>query len=187
VGKTTTIAKIAAQERARRGHRLGLVAADGFRVGAVEQLRIYAHLLGSPLSIARTPYELQTALEAAAVPVLVDTAGRSYDDDGAADMLRVVASRSDVRTHLVLAADTPLKTLKKIVDRFTPARPSRVVLTKVDETESLAPLVSFLRERQLPVSYLGVGQRVPDDLHVASPRVFAGWVAGDAVMRGAVA
>jgi flagellar biosynthesis protein FlhF len=187
VGKTTTIAKIAAQERARRGNRLGLVAADGYRVGAVEQLRIYAHLLGSPLSVARTPYELLTALEVAAVPVLVDTAGRSHTDDGAEDMLRVVASRSDVRTHLVLAADTPLATMQKTVDRFARARPSRVVLTKVDETESLAPLVSFLRERRLMVSYLGVGQRVPDDLHVATPHVFAGWVAGDAGARGAVA
>ncbi len=187
VGKTTTIAKIAAQERARRGNRLGLVAADGYRVGAVEQLRIYAHLLGSPLSVARTPYELQTALEAAAVPVLVDTAGRSHTDDGAEDMLRVVATRSDARTHLVLAADTPLPTMQKIVDRFARAQPSRVVLTKVDETDSLAPLVSFLRERRLMVSYLGVGQRVPDDLHVATPRVFAGWVAGDAAASGAVA
>jgi flagellar biosynthesis protein FlhF len=187
VGKTTTIAKIAAQERARRGNRLGLVAADGYRVGAVEQLRSSAHLLGSPLSVARTPYELQTALEAAAVPVLVDTAGRSHTDDGAEDMLRVVASRPDARTHLVLAADTPLPTMQKIVDRFARAQPSRVVLTKVDETDSLAPLVSFLRERKLMVSYLGVGQRVPDDLHVATPQVFAGWVAGDRAAGGAVA
>jgi len=187
VGKTTTIAKIAAQERACRGRRLGLVAADGFRVGAVEQLRIYAHLLGSPLSVARTPYELQTTLESATVPVLVDTAGRSHTDEGAEDMLRVVATRSDVRTHLVLAADTPLPTLQKVVDRFATANPSRVVLTKVDEAGSLASLVSFLRERQLRLSYLGTGQRVPDDLQIATPRVFAGWVAGDTSARGAAA
>jgi flagellar biosynthesis protein FlhF len=187
VGKTTTIAKIAAQERARRGNRLGLLAADGFRVGAVEQLRIYAHLLGAPLSVARTPYELQMALETVSSPVLVDTAGRSPSDDASGDMLRVVAGRADTRTHLVLAADTPLQTLQKIVDRFACARPSRVVLTKVDETESLAPLVSFLRERKLPVSYLGVGQRVPDDLQPATPAVLAGWVAGDERLRGAVA
>lgn len=178
VGKTTTVAKIAAQERARRGNRLGLLAADGFRVGAVEQLRIYANLLGAPLAVARTPYELQTAIEASAGPVLVDTAGRSPSDDASADMLRVVAGRPDTRTHLVLAADTPLPTLQKIVARFECARPSRVVLTKVDETESLAPLVSFLREQKLPVSYLGVGQRVPDDLQPATPAVLAGWVAG---------
>ena len=187
VGKTTTIAKIAAQERARRGNRLGLLAADGFRVGAVEQLRIYAHLLGAPLSVARTPYELQTALETSSSPVLVDTAGRSPSDDASGDMLRVIAGRADTRTHLVLAADTPVSTMQKIVDRFACARPSRVVLTKVDEAESLAPLVSFLRERQLPVSYLGVGQRVPDDLQPATPAVLAGWVAGDERLRRAVA
>jgi flagellar biosynthesis protein FlhF len=77
--------------------------------------------------------------------------------------------------------------MKRIVDRFAPARPSRVVLTKVDETDSLAPVVSFLRERQLPLSYLGVGQRVPEDLHVATPRVFADWVAGNTSLKGAVA
>jgi len=152
-----------------------------------EQLRIYAHLLGSPLSVARTPYELQTTLESATVPVLVDTAGRSHTDEGAEDMLRVVATRSDVRTHLVLAADTPLPTLQKVVDRFATANPSRVVLTKVDEAGSLASLVSFLRERQLRLSYLGTGQRVPDDLQIATPRVFAGWVAGDTSARGAAA
>ena len=180
VGKTTTIAKIAAQEFARRGRRIGLVAADGFRVGAMEQLRLYATLLGSPLSVARTPYELQNALEAAACPVLVDTAGRSPLDDASGDMLRVVATRSDTRTHLVVAAETPLPALTRIFDRFACVRPSRVVLTKVDEAGSLASLIAFLRERQLPVSYLGVGQRVPDDLEIATSHVLAAWIAGDA-------
>ena len=185
VGKTTTIAKIAAQERARRGNRLGLVAADGFRVGAVEQLRLYANLLGSPLSVARTPYELQTAIEVASSPVLDDTAGRSPADDGS-DMLRVVATRTDTRTHLVISADTPLPTLARIFERFACARPSRVVLTKVDEAGSLAPLIAFLRERNLPVSYLGIGQRVPDDLQTATPSVLAGWITGDHASQGGV-
>ena len=186
VGKTTTIAKIAAHERARRGNRLGLVAADGFRVGAVEQLRLYAGLLGTPLSVTRTPYELQTALEAAATPVLVDTAGRSPADDGSRDMLQVVASRADTRTHLVVAADTPIGTLQRIFDRFACVHPSRVVLTKLDEAGSLAPLVSCLRERGLPVSYLGVGQRVPDDLQFATPAALATWITGDARSGGGV-
>jgi flagellar biosynthesis protein FlhF len=77
--------------------------------------------------------------------------------------------------------------MKKIVERFAPARPSRVVLTKVDETDSLAPVVSFLRERQLRVSYFGVGQQVPEDLQVATPSLFASRVAGDMAVNGAVA
>jgi flagellar biosynthesis protein FlhF len=187
VGKTTTIAKIAAQERTRRGNRLGLVAADGFRVGAVEQLRLYAGVLGTPLSVARTPYELMTAIEAAAGPVLVDTAGRSPSDEAVHDMLRVVAARAGTRTHLVVAADTPPATLGRVLDRFAAARPSRLVLTKLDEAGSLAPLVPVLRERQIPISYLAAGQRVPDDLQEASPRALAAWIAGDAPAHGAVA
>ena len=121
VGKTTTIAKIAAQERARHGNRLGLVAADGFRVGAVEQLRLYADILGSPLSVARTPTSSRPRSKRRR-PGAVDTAGRSPSDDASRDMLRVVASRPDIRTHLVLAADTPVSDDAKVLERFECAR-----------------------------------------------------------------
>jgi len=184
VGKTTTIAKIAAQERARRGRRLGLMSADGFRVGAVEQLRLYADILGTPLAVARTARELETALNAARRPLLLDTAGRSPAGGTSREMLRMLAGRRDVRTHLVVDAGTPLPAARRIFDRFEEARPSRLVLTKLDEAELLAPMVSLLRERQLPVSYLGTGQGVPEDLERATPSVLAAWVAGDG-RRGA--
>lgn len=186
VGKTTTIAKIAAQERARRGKRLGLLSADGFRVGAIEQLRLYADILGTPLKVARTPFELEDTLEGLKGPVLLDTAGRSAADGISRDMLRILARRRDVRTHLVLSATTPPATARRIIDRFEDARPSRVVFTKLDEAESLAPMLSVLRERDLRVSYLGTGQNVPEDLERATPATLASWVAGDQA-RGAVA
>ena len=185
VGKTTTIAKIAAHERARYGNRLGLIAADGFRVGAVEQLRLFANILGTPLAVARTPFELQSALELATVPVLVDTAGRSAADEQSADMWRVFVGRPDVRTHLVLAADTPVATMARMFERFEAAQPSRLVLTKVDDAQTLTPAIDFLRERGIQLSYLGTGQRVPDDLQVASPSTLAAWVTGGA--QGAAA
>jgi len=181
-GKTTTIAKIAAQERARHGKRLGLVAADGFRVGAVEQLRLYADILGSPLLVARDPGELEDVLEDARRPLLLDTAGRSPSDAASRDMLRVLTGRSDVRTHLVLAASTPCDVARRIFDRFEDARPSRIVLTKLDEAESLAALLPVLREWQLPVSYLGTGQNVPEDLQRATAPALAAWVSGEGVM-----
>jgi flagellar biosynthesis protein FlhF len=179
VGKTTTIAKIAAQERARRGKRLSLVAADAFRVGAIEQLRLYADILGTPFSTARTPDELEAALDGGRRPLLLDTAGRSPADDVARDMFRALAGRPDVRTHLVIAANTPRDLARRVFDRFEDARPSRVVITKLDEAESLAALVPVLRERQLPVSYVGTGQNVPGDLERATPSVLASWVAGE--------
>lgn len=182
-GKTTTIAKIAAQERARHGKRLGLVAADGFRVGAVEQLRLYADILGSPLMVARDPAELEEILEGARRPLLLDTAGRSPSDAASRDMLRVLTGRSDVRTHLVLAASTPCDLARRIFDRFEDARPSRVVLTKLDEAESLATLLPVLRERDLPISYLGIGQNVPEDLQPATAPALAAWVSGEGVLN----
>lgn len=180
VGKTTTIAKIAAQQRARHGKRIGLISADGFRVGAVEQLRLFANILGTPLVVARTPRELELALRGAKGPLLLDTAGRSPSDEVSREMLRVIAGRKDVRTHLVIAANTPYTTARKTLDRFEDARPTRLVLTKLDEAESLAPLVSLLRERKIPVSYLGTGQAVPEDLERATAASLAGWLAGDA-------
>jgi flagellar biosynthesis protein FlhF len=185
VGKTTTIAKIATQERARQGQRLGLVAADGFRIGAVEQLRMYAEIIGAPFKTARTLDELDRVLSSPhKQPILVDTAGQSVSDDARRELLRFLARRSDVRTHLVLAADTPATTARRIFDAYEEARPARLVLTKLDETGSLSPLAGLLRERQLPISYLGNGQRVPEDLSRATAQLLAASVLGESKPSG---
>jgi len=186
-GKTTTIAKIAAQERARRGQSLALIAADGFRIGAVEQLRAYAQIIGSPFRIARTGDDLKRALRGGTrTPMLVDTAGRSPSDETARELFRILGARRDVRTHLVLPADTPPASARRIFAAYDDARPTRVVLTKVDEAESLSPLVGLLREWQLPISYLGIGQRVPEDLNRATAQLLAESVLGEAAAAHAV-
>jgi len=179
VGKTTTIAKIAARERAGRGRSLGMVAADGFRAGAVEQLRIYATIIGAPFRVARTPEELDKALTSR-LPLLVDTAGRSPRDAAVRDVLALVGRRRGVRTHLVLAADTSAASARRILETYEDARPDRFVITKLDEAESLSPLLGVLRERQLPISYITAGQRVPEDLERATPALLAGAVLRDA-------
>jgi flagellar biosynthesis protein FlhF len=186
VGKTTTIAKIAAQERARDGQRLGLLSADGFRVGAIEQLRLYADILGSPFEAARTPDEFLRALADVKRPLLVDTAGRSPSDEVSKDMFRVLASRRDVRTHLVIPATTTARAAERLFDRFADVRPTRVALTRLDEAESIGALISVLRERGVPLSYLGSGQNVPADLQRATPPLVAEWIMGE-ITTGAVA
>jgi flagellar biosynthesis protein FlhF len=186
VGKTTTIAKIAAQQRARHGQRLGLLSADGYRVGAIEQLRLYADILGAPFEAARTPDEFSRILADVKRPLLVDTAGRSPSDEVSKDMFRVLASRNDVRTHLVIPATTTARAAGRLFDRFADARPSRVALTRLDEAESIGALVSLLRERGLPLSYLGTGQNVPSDLQRATAPLLADWIMGD-MTTGAVA
>ena len=177
-GKTTTIAKIAAHARASQGRRLGLVAADGYRVGAVEQLRLYANILGAPIAVARTASELEHAVDSVKGPVLLDTPGRSPGDDIARDIFARAARVRGARTHLVLPASIPPSLARRTLERFGDARPSRIVVTKLDEVESLAPLVGVLQESGLPISFLGTGQRVPEDLHRATPTALASWVLG---------
>jgi flagellar biosynthesis protein FlhF len=181
VGKTTTIAKIAAQERARRGVRLGLVAADGFRVGAVEQLRLYADIIGAPFTVARSPRELEAAISGLrGKPVLVDTAGRGSKEHDSLELLTLLGRRTEIRTHLVLSAATPVREAANLIEAYAPARPSRVALTRLDETDVVGGLISLLHDRQLPVSFLGTGQRVPEDLTRATASILAAHVLGDA-------
>ncbi len=181
-GKTTTIAKIAAQERARGGQAPALVSADGFRVGAVEQLRLYADILGTPFTAARTPAEVAQAVSAQSRPILLDTAGRSPSDQASRELFHTMARRRGVRTHLVVAASSGREGLRLAFEHFAEARPTRVVITKLDEAGSIAPLLALLKERGLPVSYLGTGQRVPEHLDVASGAALAGWVTGESAV-----
>jgi flagellar biosynthesis protein FlhF len=180
VGKTTTIAKIAAQERAK-GRALGMIAADAFRAGAVEQLRVYADVIGAPFKVARNTEELDKALTAGRHSLLVDTAGRSPSDGGVRDLLRLIGRRRGVRTHLVIAADTSAASARRIFDTYQDARPDRLIITKLDEAESISPLLGVVRERGLPISYFTGGQRVPEDLDRATAELLAGAVLRDSL------
>jgi flagellar biosynthesis GTPase FlhF len=180
-GKTTTIAKLAAQVRARHGARPTLVAADGYRVGAVEQLRLYADILGLPFVVARTALDLERAMATAGRPMLVDTAGRSPADRGIRDLFDVLSGRPGVRTHLVLPAALSGPDAARVLDRYDAAAPGRVVLSKVDETESACAFVALLRSRELQVSWIGCGQSVPEDLVRATGCLLAAGLLGEPI------
>lgn len=179
VGKTTTIAKIAAQEKVRRKRALGVIAADAFRAGAVEQLRTFAAIIGAPFRTARTVEEMEQALAQARQTVLVDTAGRSPKDDDLKDVRRLLGRRSGVRTHLVIPADSSVATAARIVGRFADAQPDRIVVSRLDEAEAPSALFAWLVDRGLPVSYVTFGQRVPEDLEPATPAVLAAMLLRD--------
>jgi flagellar biosynthesis protein FlhF len=180
-GKTTTVAKIAAQARARSGERLSVVAADGFRVGAVEQLQLYAEIIGTPFFVARTASDVEYAIDASDTPVLIDTAGRSPSDVEAQELFDVLGKRAGVRTHIVMPAATTTRDAGRILDRFADSHLNCVALTRVDEADTVAPLVGLFRERRLPVSYLGTGQRVPEDLYRATAPLLASCMLGESV------
>lgn len=178
VGKTTTIAKIAAQARARGERRFRMVAADGYRVGAVEQLRLYADIIGSPFVVARTPDEVVAAVEGSKLPVLVDTPGLSPANEEAGAFFEALSALPGVQTHLVVPGNTSPRDFDRIWERFEMAGPDRVVMTKVDEAETVMPLVRAMRLRDVPVSLIGFGQRVPEDLVEGEPETIAACLLG---------
>jgi flagellar biosynthesis protein FlhF len=180
VGKTTTIAKLAARARTRGGPRFRLVAADGYRVGAVEQLRLYAEIIGCAFTVARTPEEMVAAVRASRLPALVDTPGLSPANEEAARFFTALASLRDVTTHLVVPASTSARDFDRLWQRFEPVAPTCVAITKVDEAETLMPLIRCLRARDLRVSLVGLGQQVPDDLATATPETLAACLLGQA-------
>jgi flagellar biosynthesis protein FlhF len=176
VGKTTTLAKLAAEWRVARGLKVGLVAADAFRVGAFEQLRTYARIIDAPVRAADGRSSAVDALAALSEcdVVLVDTPGRSHRDGGRigeiADLLG--ALRPD-ETHLVLPGSASTRTLAESATAFAAVRPSRIVLSKLDESEGLGALVGAVRSSGVPVSWFTTGQEVPDDIERADARRFA--------------
>jgi flagellar biosynthesis protein FlhF len=173
VGKTTTVAKLAAQARTAGAANFRVIAADAFRPGAIDQLRCYAGVIGVPFHMARSADELDRALASTRRPALVDTAGRAPDDPAVQGLLDVLGQRPGVRTHLVLPADAAASTARRVLDRYAAVKPSCVILTRLDEAESAIPVFNAVRERGLPISFLAAGQRVPEDLQRATPASLA--------------
>ena len=164
VGKTTTLAKLAAYYSISERLRVGLMTLDGFRVGAVEQMRIYAHLMEVPLAVATTLEELPAAMDRCREldVVLVDTMGHAPQDALAlaqtAEMLR--ALRPD-EVHLALAAPTDRRTLATAVERFSRLEPTALLFTKLDEAQTFGGAVEVAVRAGKPISYVTDGQEVP--------------------------
>jgi flagellar biosynthesis protein FlhF len=183
VGKTTTIAKIAARFVLRHGvEALGLVSTDTYRIGARQQLSNYARILRAPLHVAETSEELRRILDGfqSKKLVLIDTAGMSQRDVRLANQfatLRVEGHR--VEPVLVLSAGADRGCLSEALRVFQAANPESLVITKLDEAAALGGVLSLAIRAGLPISYLSDGQRVPEDLHLAAPKRF--WLMHNAV------
>jgi flagellar biosynthesis protein FlhF len=184
VGKTTTLAKIAANLKLKRGLRVGIVAADTYRIAAVDQLRTYAEILGLPVEVAASPRDAARACGSLADVdvILIDTAGRSQNDHMKISELRAfLGSAEPDETHLVLSATASARTLAREAEAFGALGVDRIVLTKLDEAASFGTLVSLIERLGKSVSFFTHGQEVPDHIEIARSRRLAALVLGSEV------
>lgn len=170
-GKTTTLAKLAFHCGLQQHRPVRLITTDTLRIGAAEQLRAYAAILGVPFQAMETVQELERALEVQRdnALTLIDTAG--YGPAGLPDatpLARFFSSRAEIDTHLVLPACLKADDLTSCLRRFAGFAPARLIFTRMDETETFGALYSAAVQAQIPISFLSNGQSFPEDLEAAT-------------------
>ena len=168
VGKTTTVAKIAARFALRHGrNQVALITTDRFRVGAQEQLYTFGSILGVPVQAASGADDLRKALASVADRklVLIDTAGMSQRDMRLTDQFTALADvQNNIKCLLVLSGIAQQQVLQETLQSFSHIGLAGTVITKLDEAASLGPVISALCRHQVPLAFLGTGQRVPEDM-----------------------
>ncbi len=176
VGKTTTVAKLAAQFAKRHGaDQVALITTDTFRIGAFEQLATFGRIIGCPVKQARDSEELGLLLSSLGQRklILIDTAGMSQRDVRLAENLSALVhnSRVKIKSYLVLSATSQARVMQEAVEHFKRITLAGCIFTKLDECLSLGEIINVAIQNALPVSYLTNGQRVPEDIDIAEAAV----------------
>lgn len=177
VGKTTTLAKLAARFSLENNEKVGMITIDHYRIGAVEQLRAYAEIMDLPLEVVITPkdlFKVMVRLEGCD-RILIDTAGRSTgSEEQLADLAPYIDLLLPADIHLVISATTRRQDVNYIVERFKRLKYNRLIVTKLDETNAYGAVLNSAYYTKVPLVYLTDGQRVPEDLKPASEVDLAG-------------
>ncbi len=184
VGKTTTIAKLAANFKLREKKKVGLITIDTYRIAAVDQLRTYANIIGVPLHVISSPAEMVQANTACANcdVVLIDTAGRSQRDDPKLEQMReFVDAANPHEVHLVLSSTCTQTALFDVVDRFSQIRLDQIIFTKLDEAVTFGVILNVIRKVNKQLSYFTTGQEVPHEIEPGRADRVAELVLGGAV------
>lgn len=182
VGKTTTIAKLAANFALIEKRKVALITADTYRIAAVEQLKTYGDIIGVPVEVVFTPKELKTAVEMHrdADVILIDTAGRSHRNEMQLSELKAfLDAGTPSETYLVIAVNTSLRDAREIMRCYEKVGFDRLIFTKLDETSHFGLMLNLTAQARKPMSYFTTGQNVPDDIEVANPRRIARLILGD--------
>ena len=184
VGKTTTLAKIAAQYALNDLGKVALITADTYRIAAADQLAKYADILGLPLSVVYTPEEMKEALSSYSDYdfVFIDTAGRSPHHETHMEELGVILNLlGDAKVLLLISCNTNYTDMQDIVERFSLTSIAGMVFTKLDEVEKYGNMLNLIYHVNIPVMYLTTGQNVPEDIEPAEPERISDLVWGDDV------
>ena len=183
VGKTTTVAKLAANLKLRQQHSVGLITIDTYRIAAIDQLRKYADILGSKLKVVGNSEDMADAVRSMhdCEYILIDTAGRSPNDVMKLNELRqfLTAAQPD-EVHLVLSTTASQACVDLAVQRFGEVGVDRIIFTKLDEAARVGVVLNVIRKVNKSLSYVTMGQAVPDDIEVGMGRDLARLILGGA-------
>ena len=181
VGKTTTIAKLAANLKLREKHRVGLITLDTYRIAAVDQLKRYADIIGAPLRVVNGVDDLREAMRAMSDVdfLLIDTAGRSPNDTLKLNELKSLLNAAGPdEVHLVLSTTASPECLQLAINRFADVRVDKIIFTKLDEAAHVGVVLNTLRKVNKGLSYITTGQDVPDDIEVGKGKRLAQLILG---------
>jgi len=173
VGKTTTIAKLAAQLMFTAKRKVGLISIDNYRIGAMEQLKTYASILGIPCFPAFNRKDLLFALKrmGGRDVVLIDTAGQShYDKHRITELKNMIAGDPFISSHLLMSVSTTDSEMSKAATNFSPLEFQSYIFTKIDEAERCGSVINQIMKLPLPISYITTGQNVPEDIERANKK-----------------
>ncbi|RWZ60476.1 flagellar biosynthesis protein FlhF [Halobacillus fulvus] len=180
VGKTTTLAKLAANAVLNEQKKVAFITTDTYRIAAIEQLKTYAELLNVPVEVAYSPEDYQEAREkfASYDLVFIDTAGRNFRDPAyVEEMNQLIDFREDSETYLVLALTSKYTDMETIYGHFRSIPIRQLIFTKMDETSSYGCAINLALKHEIGIAFLTNGQNVPDDLIAATPQLLTAHVA----------
>lgn len=169
VGKTTTLAKLAAKFSLDNNYSVGMITADTYRIAAIEQLKVYAEIMNIPLKIAYEIKDIYKALSNFREKdiILVDTAGRNHKNETQINEIReLIESVNNKEVHLVINATTDFETIKDILNRYDFIKDSKLIFSKIDEANNLGNILNTKFYFSNKISYLTTGQNVPDDIEI---------------------